>query len=290
MTLIDDLVLSGRVHDLSKLVFRRILEGERFLSRSTRTSVRLLDEAASVRVARGPRLLASSSAGLGLVMLRRCAVFLVFSAGSFAGPLFATPFQVTIDTSPIAGSAGSLAFDFLDLDPSFNAVQIAGFLSDGVLGSTITMGGPISGALPGSVRIEDTDGAFFNELLQEITFGSAITFSVELTAFNSGAFLPDSFSFFLLDSTGLVPLFTTSDPTGADALFAIDVDGSTSGQLSAFAPTGLAPGATSEVMWRVQPVPEPSTSLLLVVGLLAVGACARFKRANCRSERVSGKV
>ena len=145
-----------------------------------------------------------------------CSAFLLL----LGARIEAVPFNVFIDTSPLSGTDGNLAFDLIDSNSAANVLTIMDFSTDGALGAAFEFGGPISGALPGTVEIQDGD--FFNELLHEITFGTTISFSFELTdSFTPGG-LPDSFSFFLLDADPFfpLPLFPTSDPTGADALFA----------------------------------------------------------------------
>lgn len=179
-------------------------------------------------------------------------------------PIGASTYSISIDTTPLSGGSGSLAFDLIDSNPSANTVSISGFATDGTLGTASTVGGPVGGSLPGTVTI--ADGSFFNELLQDITFGTSLSFDVSLTQGFTAGFLPDSFSFFVLD-TSLFPLFPTSDPTFADALFQIDIDGSASGAVLNFAAVDSPPSAT----WSVNTaVPEPSSILMLLSGLAAV--------------------
>ena len=198
--------------------------------------------------------------------------------GLAAAPVVATPIDIFVDTGPLLGTAGNLAFDFLDSDPASNTVTIINFSTDGVLGAAAPVGGPITGFLPGDVTIQDGD--FFNELLQEISFGSTLSFRLEPTAFTVGGIFPDSFSFFLLDPA-LLPLFPTSDPTGADALFTIDIDGSPTGQVTTFAATGPPPGSSELVTFRVSSVPEPATIWLVAVGIAGVvGLRRRYDSAG----------
>jgi hypothetical protein len=106
----------------------------------------------------------------------------------------------------------------------------------------------------------------FNELLQPITLGSSLQFKLQTSnLFNPGGLAPDSFAFFILDGAASLPLFATSDPTGAGALFAVDLTGANDG-LSVFAAPIGGP------VWTVQPpasgsVPTPGALLLLMAGI-----------------------
>ena len=72
--------------------------------------------------------------------------------------------------------------------------------------------------LPGVISLSDSD--FFNEVLQEIALGSSLSFQLNLTSnLEVGAAVPDSFSFFILDSAASGSAVTTT--LLGDALFAI---------------------------------------------------------------------
>jgi len=190
-----------------------------------------------------------------------------------AGLLTATPgladiVQVNIDTSSLAGITGNLAFDFLDGGPPSNTVNITNFTSDGTLGAATLTGGA-SGSLPAPVTL--TDSSFFNEYLAGFTFGNHISFQVASTDLPPAAgSSPDEFSFYLVDSTNTNSLVTTSDPTGADSLFALGMDGSVDAYTSAQVTTTVTP---------LNPVPEPSYVLLLGMAVGVFGAC-RYAKAR----------
>jgi hypothetical protein len=201
-------------------------------------------------------------------------------------------YNVNISTGGIAGSAGSLVFDLsIEAPPSANHVEIGSFVAPGsVAGLPTTQGGLVAGDLvlpPFNVGFftEIEGGSFFNELSVNFThFGSNISFQLHLPEFAPApGNLPDEFALFLLNPSGL-PLFSTSDPTGADALFIIDITGAPGGRLTAFSPTTVngqninvvAPAPTNN------PIPEPVTSLLVGTGLAAIGL--RRRRLSKRSK------
>lgn len=181
-------------------------------------------------------------------------------------------FSVSLDTSALSGIAAQLAFDLTDSDPAANVATIATFSTDGSLGAASTIGGPVTGVLPGTTTIADT--AFFNELLQDITLGDTVTFTLGLTENSIGGGLPDQFAFFLLDAVSGLPLFSTADLTGADALFTVDITGATFGDLQVFAPTSTSPAAITQVT----PVPESASFVLIIAGLGGLAALRRWPR------------
>jgi len=199
------------------------------------------------------------------ILLLACAL-LSFTRAS-ADPI---TFNVSINTTPIAGVSGFLAFDFLGGSPLHgNTATIVGFATTGVLGSSSSAGN-VTGSLT-SPPLVLTTSVFFNEFLQGTTFGSGLTtFDLTLSSNFLAGSTPDSFSFFLLNST-FTP-FTTSDPSGANALFIIDITGAITPTVytSSFATVTVTPAGAA-------PVPEPVTVLLLGSGLGGLAALHRRK-------------
>lgn len=176
-----------------------------------------------------------------------------------------TVYNIAINTGTWTGQQGILAFDLIGGDSIFanNTASIAGFSTDG----TLTPGG--------SVFL--TDSGFFNEELKDITFGSFLNFSLLLTEDHAGPGF-DQFSFFLLDPTTFLPLFETNDPTGANALFAIDISAAGGGVPYVF--ESVAAGTS----WQLLPPTGPavadggSTFALLGLTLGVVAGLGRMRR------------
>jgi hypothetical protein len=164
-----------------------------------------------------------------------------------------TTYTVMIDTAALNGSAGKLVFDFTSNNGFSNHVDILNFTTDGTLGLPETEGGLVEGdIILGSNPAHHTrihDAFFFNELMVNfVSFGNQITFTLEISESPSSAGqLPDEFALFLLDSS-FHPLFKTSDPLGANALFSVCVTGAPGGLLSVFDPTILQPPSTLKIV------------------------------------------
>lgn len=182
-----------------------------------------------------------------------------------SGQASAAPIQITVDTTSLAGVSAQLAFDLIDGGPPANSVMISDFASDGLLdtaSSTDDVTGDFS-TPPGIVALSDT--SFFSEYLQGITLGTSLTFIFDTSGnpADPGS-APDGFSFFILNASGTASLVSTSDPTGADALFLFNI-GETD-PLVVFNSDAVTVSAVAVV----NGVPEPAPLALLMTGLLAL--------------------
>lgn len=178
--------------------------------------------------------------------------------------------QVTVDTSAFNGTPASLGWDLTDGDPGASTTAIiTGFSTNGSFdaGQATSVGG-VSGALPGPVTITDTD--FFNSLLQPVTLGTALSFTLDMTTAASGQGVPDALAFLLLTADVLTSLVAT-DLLG-DALLTLDADGTPGGLLLVAEVT--EPSVPVEAT-RTTAVPAPAPLLLLAAALLPTLLVAR---------------
>lgn len=170
----------------------------------------------------------------------------------------ASEFQIAIDDN-LPTQTGFLAFDLIAGSPApGDTVTISDFTTDGAFGSS-SQSGSVGGTLaPGPLTLADT--SFFNEWLQSVTYGTTISFQLVIGG-NVPSGIPDSFSFYLLDSDRNP--FPTSDPTGADSLFAIDLNGLST------TPTAFSSDIAAITIQTVtSAVPEPWSLPITGVGLL----------------------
>ena len=192
---------------------------------------------------------------------------------------------ITIDTTPLLGHPAGpfwVYFAFTDgsgVNDANNSVTISNvsFGGGSSLGGTIVFGGA-SGSLGTGVTLTDT--SFFSFFGEAFAPGLQLSFNLDLTSNDDAGGVPDRFTFFILDSSG-VPLPTLSpagdyflgaDLTSSGAAF--DFWGSDPNRsLSTGDPVSIgAPSVTSSV-------PEPSTVLLLAASL----ALLLFRRATVES-------
>ena len=174
----------------------------------------------------------------------------------------AATFQIRIDTTPLAGQSGYLAFDLFQGDPATsNQVTIAAFAGTATLGAS-TRTGNVVGSLPGAVTL--VSSTFFGELLQAVVFGAgATTFNLTLSENYLAANTPDNFAVYLLNSA-FTP-YVTSDPSGANALLSVDL-------LSPLTPQAYVSGFAA-----ISVVPELANAELMLAGLLLLAGWRRLR-------------
>jgi hypothetical protein len=194
-----------------------------------------------------------------------------------------TPFLVFIDTSGLAaGSEAVIAFDLLNSDSTVShSVQITSFDSDGSLlvcpapdtcappnasPDVQPVGADVSGTLPGTVTIRDTDvgGFAVNPITyyQNVILGSFISFAFEMLGDAAPGDPPDGFDAALLDAQTGLPLVGEN---GILFLFS--------------AGEGCESGAPDIVRClAVASVPEPGTYALVALALTLLAWRLRARR------------
>ncbi len=202
-------------------------------------------------------------------------LWLLCAATAMAGPI---TYDVTVNTSSITGTMGSLDFNFNPgpLVTQAASLQILSFASDGTLAGNCPCGtGDVSGQLPATLTFDSGTG--FNDYFDNFTFGSTIAFDVSL--YGPALSSPDgvstsgsTFAFSMFsDLAGTMPVLTIDTTDGFAFTIDVNLDGSTtvtnfSTQTMVSPETGTQPPPPGSV-------PEPGSFLMV---LMALGTLAVF--------------
>jgi hypothetical protein len=202
-------------------------------------------------------------------------LFLCGAAAASADPI---TYEVTVDTSSISGTAGSLDFNFNPgpLVTQAASLQILNFTSNGTLAGSPALTGDVAGTLPATLTFDN--GTAFNDYFEGFTFGSILSFDVSL--YGPALSSPDgvstsgsTFAFSMFsDSAGTIPVLTTDTIDGFAFTVDVNLDGTTAVTNSS-SQTGVVPVVTSQV-------PEPTGGVLLGTVLACWGALRLHRRAQ----------
>ncbi|MBI3433112.1 MAG: NF038129 family PEP-CTERM protein [Hydrogenophilales bacterium] len=171
---------------------------------------------------------------------------------------WADTWYVTVDTRSLSGQSGWLDFQFNPADGSAPAAaaSLAAFSSDGGLAAAIPTG-DVTGTLAGTLVLGNSQ--FFNDWLQGYTFGSTLSFSINInTPVPNASGSGTAFSLSLYDSSYNSLL---ADPNWGASLV---INANDNGAINVLAQTAPISLSTS-------PVPEPQSALLWLSGLGLVG-------------------
>ncbi len=205
----------------------------------------------------------------------------LFTLSLFAGTLLlstgvmnaSTFYNVTVNTSTLAGTTGSIDFQFNPGVGSFqSATALINDFSGGTGGTQTIYGSGVSGGPANSpITITNTAGQD-NEVLDTYTFGNSLNFSVNfsgpaITSPDGSNTAGSEFAFFIYSDPAGNNSALTSDPNG----IAVSVSLSPEGTLSDNVPSTFA---------QVNNTPEPATFGLLALSLLAVAFLAIRRRVR----------
>jgi hypothetical protein len=192
-------------------------------------------------------------------------LFLPLAPLASAGPI---TYNVTVNTSSIAGTAGSLDLNFNPGPQVTQAanLQILNFASNGTLAGSPSLTGDVSGTLPGTLSFDNGTG--FNDYFGGFTYGSTLSFEVmlygpALSSPNGTAASGSTFAFSMFsDAAGTIPALTTDLVDGFAATIDVNLVGTTT-------VTNFSPQTS------ISAVPEPSSVVLIGT---ALGALLWFRR------------
>jgi hypothetical protein len=183
--------------------------------------------------------------------------------------------MVTVNTTSALAQMGYIEFQFnngpLTTQPA-NA-DVAAFVTDGVLIPPGTNTNESSGMLPGTVTQDNSTS--FDDYIEEMTFGTTITFDLDLygpAISNPNGEGGGTFTLDFLNSDQSGYLFT-DDPQNDVPVFTVDINGD--GTTTAMTYPSENGGPPVVTFIGPTEVPEPSSIAMLCGGLFALAFFGR---------------
>lgn len=202
------------------------------------------------------------------VLISVAALAIATASSAIAGPVV---LAVTVDTSSLAGTVGSLDLNFNPGPTSSQAayLTVSDFIAGTLAGGCPCGLGNVIGELPPGLTFDN--GAALNDYFEGLTFGSLLSFNLNfsgpaLVAPDGTSVSGSTFAFSLFsDAAGTTPALTTDTLNGFAFTVDVNLDGGTS-------VTNNSSQTSIETL-----TPEPAT--LLLSGL-ALATFALVRRAR----------
>lgn len=200
-------------------------------------------------------------------------------------PLAAAPMAFSVNVNLTSLTPGTTVFLDFQFNPGMVGSTdsassfISGFNTDGTLAASSEPAiGAVTGSLPATVQIDNTDAAGYNDYAHQVTVGTFLGFTVTLSG--PGVEAPTGqpygslFTFSILDPITFAPIFPVTSPDG----FLLTVDVPETGGVAM--PVGWAIDERVLSVTEPSEVPEPASFLLVGAGLGAAALLARRRRSD----------
>ena len=199
----------------------------------------------------------------------------VLAATLTAATARADSFNVSLDTSALSGTQ-VLAFGFTDGDGVVNnsaAMSAFNFGGGSAVGLPEYLGTGVSGDLTSGIAMDDS--GFSALFAQQFNVGSALSFSLNISNIFGGG-TPDALAMYLCD-VGLSSCYSNDSSSGA--MLVLNLTGGTLSPSSFILNGADDQGLPAPVVTISETsVPEPSSSLLLAMGLAGSLVAIKLRR------------